>query len=300
MPSQNVELVAPQAPPIALICDSPHSGTLYPADFGHAVALPDLRKCEDTLVDTLWADAPRVGATLIRAHFPRSYIDVNRACSDIETAMLSEPWPGEVQASARCLELGNGLVFSKTTTLAAIYDRRLAVAEVQRRIDACWVPYRNALRRALQAARASCGRVWHLNLHSMPSNAYERLGLVSATPLADVVLGDLHGRSCSAAFTRCVAEAFRALGYQVAVNDPYAGQDLIREHGRPEQGCESLQIEINRKLYLDEETREPNARCERTRDDVSRVLRAVAAFVRAETARAQAGRPTHNPHEQTS
>jgi N-formylglutamate deformylase len=85
-----------------------------------------------------------------------------------------------------------------------------------------------------------------------------------------------------------VTEAFQALGYRVSINDPYAGQDLIREHGQPGTGCESLQIEINRKLYLDEETREPNARYSQTRRDVSHVLRVIAAFIQAEVAN-----PTH-------
>lgn len=291
----NIATVLPQTEPIALVCDSPHSGTTYPDDFRYSVALADLRKCEDTLVDALWADAPKVGGTLIHAHFPRSYIDTNRACTDIEVAMLSDPWPGEVQASERCLTLGNGLVFSKTTTLAEIYDRKLAPSEIQRRVDSCWKPYRSALSEALRDTRTAFGRAWHLNLHSMPSNAYERLGRVSTTPLADVVLGDLHGRSCSPAFTRCVTEAFQALGYQVSINDPYAGQDLIREHGQPGTGCESLQIEINRKLYLDEETREPNARYSQTREDVSHVLRVVAAFIQAEVATP----PHHHTTEKT-
>jgi len=291
----NIATVLPQTAPIALVCDSPHSGTTYPDDFGYSVALSDLRKCEDTLVDALWADVPTVGGTLIHAHFPRSYIDTNRACTDIEVAMLSDPWPGEVQASERCLTLGNGLVFSKTTTLAEIYDRKLAPSEIQRRVDSCWKPYRSALSEALRDTRTAFGRAWHLNLHSMPSNAYERLDRVSTTPLADVVLGDLHGRSCSPAFTRCVTEAFQALGYQVSINDPYAGQDLIREHGQPGTGCESLQIEINRKLYLDEETREPNARYSQTREDVSHVLRVVAAFIQAEVATP----PHHHTSEKT-
>lgn len=282
-PDPFVAVVQPQTHPIALVCDSPHSGTVYPDDFGYSVALPDLRKCEDTLVDTLWADVPQVGGTLIHARFPRSYIDVNRACTDIEQDMLSEPWPGKVDPSERCIKLGNGLVFSKTTTLTSIYDRKLSASEVQRRIDTCWMPYRRALDTMLQAARTVFGRVWHLNLHSMPSNAYERLGRISEKPLADIVLGDLQGRTCSAAFTDCVGDAFRALGYRVSLNDPYAGQDLIREHGRPASGCESLQVEINRKLYLDEETRAPNPRYAQTRDDVARVLQTVAAFIQAQT-----------------
>ena len=272
----------PQSAAIPLVCDSPHSGTAYPGDFRFAVDLADLRRCEDTHVEALWADVPAVGGTLIHARFPRSYIDANRDCNDIDAAMLSEPWPDEVRPSAPCVNLGNGLVFSKTTTFKEIYDRRLPVAEVQRRIETCWQPYRRALRDAVQHATTTFGRAWHLNLHSMPSNAYERLGRSSNVPLADVVLGDLHGRSCSPGFTSCVAGAFRSLGYSVAINDPYAGQDLVREHGRAGGGCDSLQIEINRKLYLDEDTREPLAGFARVRADIGRVLEVIATTLRAE------------------
>lgn len=272
----------PTVEPIPLICDSPHSGTDYPDDFRYAVALAELRLCEDTHVDALWSGAPHVGATLLRAHFPRSYIDANRACTDIEAALLSEPWPGELAPSDRCIRLGNGLLYSKTTSLTPIYARRLGLGEVHHRIERCWRPYRATLRTLIDGARSRHGRVWHLNLHSMPSNAYQRLGLTSDKPLADVVLGDLHGLSCSAAFTRCVADAFLSLGYAVALNDPYVGQDLVREHGRPEHGSESLQIELNRNLYLDEPSRERSWRFERMRQDVDRVLQRVADFVRAE------------------
>lgn len=280
--SRPLSVVAPVIEPIALVCDSPHSGTEYPDDFRYAVDLADLRRCEDTHVDALWSGVPRVGGALLHAHFPRSYIDANRACSDIEAALLSEPWPGELDPSDRCLRLGNGLLYSRTTTLAPIYARQLGLDEVRHRIDHCWRPYRQTLRALIDDTRLRHGRAWHLNLHSMPSNAYERLGLGRDKPLADVVLGDLRGLSCSAAFTRCVAEAFAALGYTVALNDPYVGQDLLREHGRPDGGCESLQIELNRKLYLDEATRERSGGFERMRQDIDQVLKQVAHFIRAQ------------------
>lgn len=275
-------IVAPAVEPIALVCDSPHSGTEYPDDFRYAVALADLRQCEDTHVDALWSNVPQVGGALLHAHFPRSYIDANRACTDIEAALLSEPWPGELRPSDRCSRLGNGLLYSKTSSLTPIYARQLDVDEVHHRIESCWRPYRDALRSLIDQTRSRHGRAWHLNLHSMPSNAYERLELSSDRPLADVVLGDLRGVSCSVAFTHCVADAFASLGYTVAINDPYVGQDLISEHGRPNNGCESLQVELNRKLYLDEATRERGGRFERIRQDIDLVLRKVARFVRAE------------------
>lgn len=275
-------IVPPSTTPCPLVCDSPHSGTRYPDDFRAIAPMADLRQCEDTGVESLWAAVPSAGGWLLHAHFPRSYIDPNRSCNDIDPAQLSDVWPGSLQPSDRCLRLGNGLVYSRTNTLAPIYAQPLAASEVQHRIDTCWRPYRQALRALLDEARQAHGRVWHLNLHSMPSNAYERLGMAGRGPLADVVLGDLHGRSCTPAFTRCVAEAFGALGYSVAVNDPYAGQDLVRSHGRPEEGCDSLQIELNRKLYLDEATRQPNAACERTRADIGLVLERIRLHIHAE------------------
>lgn len=281
-PAMPVLVLPPAAPAIALVCDSPHSGTEYPGDFGYAVALTELRKSEDTHVHWLWDAVPRVGGTLVHATFPRSYIDANRHERDIDVAMLADAWPGEVAPSDRCLALGNGLVPSHTPTRSPIYARRLPAREVAHRIEHYWRPYRHTLAQVLQAAAAT-GPRWHLNLHSMPGNAYERLGRVAPGPLADVVLGDLHGRSCSADFTALVAGAFRERGYTVAVNDPYAGQDLLREFGNPARGHESLQIELNRAIYLNEHTRELLPRASDVRDDIADVLHDIAAHIRTVT-----------------
>ena len=277
-PDLPVLVIPPGADPIALVCDSPHSGTDYPADFGYAVDIADLRKCEDTHVQWLWDAVPRVGGTLVHATFPRSYIDVNRHETDIDVAMLADAWPGRAEPAARTLALGNGLVSSLTPTRQPIYARRLPAHEVAHRIEHYWRPYRHALAQALRADRP--GPRWHLNLHSMPSNAYERLGRVAPGPLADVVLGNLNGESCSPAVTDLVARAFRQLGYSVAINDPYAGQDLLREFGAPELGHESLQIELNRAIYLNEQTRELLPRANHVREDIGEVLREIAAHIR--------------------
>lgn len=282
-PALPVLVLPPAAAAIALVCDSPHSGTDYPPDFGYAVAAADLRKCEDTHVHWLWDAVPQVGGTLVHATFPRSYIDPNRHEDDIDVAMLADAWPGGAAPAARTLALGNGLVSSLTPTRQPIYARRLPAREVAHRIEHYWRPYRRALAQALESA-TSQGPRWHLNLHSMPSNAYERLGRVAPGPLADVVLGNLNGQSCSAGFTELVAGAFRRLGYSVAVNDPYAGQDLLREFGAPERGHESLQIELNRAIYLDEQTRELLPRANAVREDITEVLGSIAAHIRSVTA----------------
>jgi N-formylglutamate deformylase len=239
-----------------------------------------LRRCEDTHVEKLWAAVPQVGGTLIHASFPRSYLDTNRTAFDIDVSMLADNWPGQVQPTKRCLELGNGLVFSKTTTLQNIYDRKLSSAEVQHRIDTCWQPYRQALTAALDQAKQTHYQRWHLNLHSMPSNAYERLGLPKGKVLADVVLGDLHGAACGAEFTAVVADAFKQRGYTVSLNDPYSGMDLIQKHGNPALREHSLQIELNRALYLNEQTREPLPKFDKVQADISSLLTDVASYIR--------------------
>ena len=124
----------------------------------------------------------------------------------------------------------------------------------------------------------------------MPSNAYARLGLPEK-PLADVVLGNLHGASCGAAFVDIVGEAFRRHGYTVALNDPYAGQDLVRTFGRPALGQHSLQIEINRGLYLNETTREPKRQFPELRKRIHLVLQAIADYIREETIEAERKAP---------
>lgn len=277
-PALPVLVLPPAVPAIALVCDSPHSGTDYPADYDYTVDAAELRKLEDTHVQWLWDAVPRVGGTLVHATFPRSYIDPNRHEHDIDVAMLADTWPGGAAPAARTLALGNGLVSSLTPARQPIYARRLQAREIAHRIEHYWRPYRHALSQALETA-APQGPRWHLNLHSMPSNAYERLGRVAPGPLADVVLGDLNGQSCSAAFTGLVADAFRQLGYSVAINEPYAGQDLLREFGAPARGHQSLQIELNRAIYLNEKTRELLPRANAVREDVADVLCEIAAHI---------------------
>lgn len=270
----------PVANAIPLVCDSPHSGTQYPDDFNYAVDFADLRRCEDTHVEKLWAGVPGVGGTLIHASFPRSYTDANRTEFDIDVSMLEGTWSGRAEPSKRCLELGNGLVFSKTTTLQAIYNRKLSIAEVQHRIETCWRPYRRELAHALEMASQKHGKRWHLNLHSMPSNAYERLGLPKGKVLADVVIGNLNGVACSADFTAFMAQAFKQRGYTVSINDPYVGMDLLRAHGDPQKQHQSLQIELNRALYLDEQTREPLPQFGKVQADITGLLADIASHIR--------------------
>lgn len=244
-----------------LVLDSPHSGVDYPDDFAHACDPVALRQAEDTHVEKLYDFAPALGAAWIEALFPRSYLDVNRNLTEIDLSMFDEAWPGPVETEPKALakvRLGKGLVWRITDDGLPIYERRLTVDEVGSRIERCWQPYHAAVAAAIDAAHARHGYSIHLNCHSMPavaaSYATEFPGLVHA----DFVVGDRDGTSADPALSRKVCEHLKALGYTVEYNHPYKGVELVRRHGDPAHDRHSLQLEINRRLYMDEQTLQPH------------------------------------------
>jgi N-formylglutamate amidohydrolase len=265
---------------IPVVFDSPHSGTVYPVDFGFAVPSAILRMAEDTHVEKLYAAAPGNGATLIAAQFPRSYIDCNRSLLDIDQALLATTWPGPINISKKT-EKGIGLVWRKLDTGEDIYNRQLSVAEVQRRISTCYAPYHKAVRDAINGIHKHYGAVWHINCHSMPAVS----GLVAeegpGKPRADFVLGDRDGSTCSPEFTAFIAAILRGFGYDVKVNDPYKGVELVRAYSDPAAHKHSIQIEVNRKLYMDENSRAPNANFAPLQNDITRLIKAIGEFARA-------------------
>lgn len=264
---------------VPLVFDSPHSGTQYPADFDSVVPHLTLRRAEDTHVEALYAAAPAHGAVLIAAEFPRSYIDTNRSLLDIDAALLDAPWPGPINASNKT-EKGIGLVWRLLDTGEPIYRRKLSIAEVQHRIARYYAPYHKAVRDALNAAHKHYGAVWHINCHSMPAMSSLISDEGPGVARADFVLGDRDGTTCDPAFTTFVALTLRGMGYDVRVNDPYKGVELVRAFSDPAAHRHSLQIEINRKLYMNEETRERNAGFDALQANITRLIAAVARYAR--------------------
>ena len=246
----------------AVVLDSPHSGTLYPQDFGHVCERSVLRRAEDTHVEKLYDFAPGLGVGWVEAMFPRSYLDANRDLTEIDSTLLDAPWPGPVATDARVLSkvrLGKGLIWRTTDEGLPLYDRQLSVAEVQGRIARCWQPYHAAVGEAIAAAHAAHGYSIHINCHSMPAVASRFATDFPGLAHADFVVGDRDGSTASPALSQRIVEHLRGQGYDVAYNHPYKGVELVRRYGDPARHRHSIQIEINRKLYMDENTLELHA-----------------------------------------
>ena len=247
--------VFPGATPLVL--DSPHSGVTYPADFKYSCDLATLRQAEDTHVEKLYDFAPGVGVAWVEALFPRAYLDANRNTTEIDVSLLDAPWPGPVAADPGVLSkvrLGKGLIWRTTDDGTPIYQRTLSVAEVQARIAACWQPYHAAVAQAIEAAHSRHDYSIHINCQSMPAVASTCATDFPGEVHADFVVGDRDGTTASAALSLRICRHLEGLGYSVAYNHPYKGVELVRRYSDPGNNRHSIQLEINRKLYMDGQT----------------------------------------------
>ena len=272
----------PLSEPVPVVFDSPHSGNIYPADFNHALPELVIRRTEDAFVDELYSDAPQFGATLLHALFPRCYIDPNRRANDIDENLLTAPWPADAKPGPK-VKLGIGLIRSIAVN-EAIYDRQLSVAEVQNRLHAYYYPYHQELANTLTTKHQCFGAVWHINCHSMRS----RSGAVSPEGPAkqrnfDFCLGDRDGRSCEPEFTELVAATLRGLGYKVWVNKPYKGVELVSRYSDPSEQRHSLQIEINRSLYMNEYHIERSTDFAEFKVHIGQLVKAICEYAREQS-----------------
>lgn len=277
MDFEPIKLHGPAQAEVPLVLDSPHSGTRFPPDFGAAVTDFDLRDGEDCFIDQLYLPATVFGVPLLAAQFPRTYLDPNRHAGDIDLDLLDGDWPHAHVPSGKH-RIGKALIWRTLDDGRPIYDRRLTVEEVAARIERCHRPYHGELARLFDDAHTRFGCVFHINCHSMPDVGGKMGEGGAGRRRADFVLGDRDGSTCAPEFTTHVADVLRGLGYRVAINDPYKGVELVRAFSDPARGRHSLQVEINKRLYMDEATRTPHAGYENLQGHLMTLVREVIAF----------------------
>lgn len=247
-----VEVLEPAALTSPVIFASPHSGRDYPAAMLKNARLDrhGLRQSEDSYVDLLFETAPRHGSPLLRALFPRAYVDVNRSRDELDPRMFADDLPPQADTRSNRVIAGLGVIPRIVADGQDIYARKLRHADAERRLAACYDPYHEALARLIDNAVAAFGCAVVIDCHSMPSagGAPMRPG---ERPI-DFVLGDRFGASCAPSVTEMADATLTGMAYETTRNAPYAGGYVAAAYGRPSTGVHVLQIEINRALYLDE------------------------------------------------
>jgi N-formylglutamate deformylase len=276
-----VDIHRPAVPTTPLVLDSPHSGSFYPADFAPIVGPERYRRAEDMAVDVLFDGAPEVGAVLLAARFGRIYCDVNRAPDDLDPAAIAGNFGADLRPSAKA-RLGKGVIWQAVPPDGApLYAGPLPAASVRARLSDYWQPYHATLEALLDETHARFGRVFHLDCHSMQavSNAMHEEGVGRARP--DIVISDRDGTTCDPGFLEAASDLLEAEGFRVTINDPYKGAEIVRRYGRPAAGRHSLQLELNRRLYMDEERLERTAAFASTKARLDRFVASLAEAVRA-------------------
>src|SRR5271169_172306 len=252
------EIVEPAAWRAPIIFNSPHSGSVYPDDFliASRIDLPTLRRSEDSFMDDLISDLSNRGFPVVSVNFPRSYVDVNREPYELDPRMFAGRLPSFANTRSMRVAGGLGTIPRVVGDGQEIYRERLSVDDALTRIETLYKPYHRALRRLINKAHQAFGTVIVVDCHSMPS-----IGVSRDEPRRpDVVIGDRYGTSCSALLPDMVEETMRGLGYSVGRNKPYAGGFITEHYGNPASGLHSVQLELNRAIYMDEKRRERGPR----------------------------------------
>jgi N-formylglutamate amidohydrolase len=232
------------------VFNSPHSGSVYPHAFLSTTRLDvaTLRRSEDSFVDELIGGVVGRGYPLMRAHFPRCYVDVNREPYELDPRMFEGRLPSFANTRSMRVAGGLGTVARVVGESQEIYGQRLPVEDAIRRIEGLYKPYHRALRRLFTRLHRDFGAAVLIDCHSMPSTA----GAKDERPRADIVLGDRYGTSCVPAVAETIEALLRGRGYVVSRNKPYAGGFITEHYGNPAVGLHAIQLELNRALYMDE------------------------------------------------
>ncbi|MEE8393090.1 MAG: N-formylglutamate amidohydrolase [Rhodospirillales bacterium] len=248
------QVMAPKTQTVPVVFASPHSGRNYPRDFQAASRLDplNLRRSEDAFVDRIFASAPDRGAPLLRALFPRAYVDPNREPLELDPSMFDDPLPHGANGVSPRVAAGLGTIARVVTSGEEIYGSKLALEDAMARIGELYHPYHRTLSGLIEATREKFGGCLLIDCHSMPSVGGP-MDSDTGSERADMVLGDCHQRSCAPEITRLAEQTLTSQGFVVNRNTPYAGGYTTLHYGAPAKGVHALQIEINRALYMDED-----------------------------------------------
>ena len=266
-----------------VLVDVSRSGREYPPEFRSPLPFSEVHDNVSMYVEELCGAAPQLGATLLFACFPNTYIDTNRSAADIDETLIEGKWPGPITQSD-FTQRGLGLLKRLSRYGTQMQERKFSVEEVQHRLRAYHEPYHQELARILAGFRSRFGAAYQMSFHCMsavgapthadPGKARE-----------DFNVGDIHGRTCTPQFLALVVDTLKSLGHSVSVNFPYYGGELTRRHCDPANGTNSIFIEINKRMFIDTQTFKRTDGFARTRASVQALIAAVVEHA-ALTARA--------------
>ena len=279
------EALLPERQSAPVVFASPHSGKDYPPDFvaSSPLDLLALRRSEDSFVDELFAAVPNHGMPLLKALFPRAYVDPNREAWELDPRMFEDKLPRYVNTSSARVYAGLGTVARVVSNGQEIYDGKITFAEAKQRIEAAYIPYHRALAGLIQETKNRFGHCILIDCHSMPSVGGP-MDRDHGAQRVDFVLGNDHGDTCAPQLMKLADTTLSAAGYVVRQNNPYSGGYTTRHYGKPRNQVQALQIEINRHLYMDEARVERGPGFAALKENLNHLIEVLAAAERTQLA----------------
>ncbi|RLK00717.1 N-formylglutamate amidohydrolase [Ruegeria conchae] len=255
---------------------SPHSGRAYPASLLKRSVLNRkmIRSSEDAYVDQLFDSAPESGAPFLAAAMPRAYLDLNRSADELDPALIQG---ARRHGHNPRVASGLGVIPRVVANGRAIYSGKLTMDEARLRIDTYWRPYHQKLKSLLSESHEMFGQAILIDCHSMPHEAVAMAG-GSGSARPEIVLGDRFGAAASGVIVDQIESAFTDAGLNVARNAPFAGAYVAQTYGRPTRQQHAIQIEIDRSLYMDEDTIQPNGNFQSFREVLRQVTGKIASI----------------------
>ncbi len=248
-------ILSPAGPQNGILFNSPHSGTYLPDDFLEQISIApeQLHYSGDMFVDRLITDTPKFGATGFISHYARTYVDTNRTAREIDPDMFINPPQRDKFTKSDKVMQGFGIFSRRSYDGQDIYSHPLPASEINRRLDRVYHPVHAALSELLEKIHQDHGYYLLLDCHSMPSYSFIGQELSRAIQ-PDLIIGDCFSQSCIGKISQHVAGYFTNHGLKVTFNTPYSGGFNTQEYSRPTGGRNTLQLEFNRALYMDEKT----------------------------------------------
>ncbi len=239
--------IHPDAP---LFLSIPHSGEMIPPEVTWLAGLsePTLMRDVDRYVDKLYEKAIKeseLPALITPWH--RYVVDLNRWPDQYDGAAVEE-------AEQPAGKEPKGLHWSVTTFDEPLIEKPMSQRLHQDLVEKYYQPFHDQLKELQKKIIEKWGVVYHLDLHSMPSKGTE-LHPDPGETRAEIVVSDFHGKSARGEFKDLVMTSLQKAGFQVAYNWPYVGGGITQMYGCPEENKHTIQIEMNRHLYMDEDSK---------------------------------------------
>ena len=274
MPAAAFDVILPETQSSCVVFASPHSGRDYTWSFMRKTVLNEhaIRSSEDAFVDQLFECAPQFGATFLKAGAPRAFVDLNRACDELDPALIEGV--RRIKHNPRVAS-GLGVIPRVVANGRAIYRGKMSLHEAQERITDYWEPYHKKLQALLDISHDRHGQTVLIDCHSMPHEAMDGV-LRAGIRRPDVVLGDRFGAAASGDVVDRIETAFVNAGFVVTRNAPFAGAYITQAYGKPAKGQHAVQVEIDRSLYMNEKLIRPNGDFETVRTALRQVVKEVA------------------------